>query len=125
MDAVCYAEQLREIDWQKGFQARTLAKMSDHPDDIRKGIQAEFELHEKEKKSARSKQLNTMRHAKTHDARELAVKDWEKAPYAFPSAEQAGGYYADWLETKGYKFTPRTVTGWIRIHAKEIGVKFR
>lgn len=69
--------------------------------------------------------LNKVRHEKNHEARAMAIEEWEKNPSKYPSAEKAGRAIADWLRSKGHNFEPRTVTGWIRSHAKQKGVRFR
>jgi hypothetical protein len=78
-----------------------------------------------EARSQRARQLNELRHTKTRDAREKIVCDWEKDPSRFRSAAKAGIYYSDWLADQGYHFEPRTVTDWIRAHAKAIDRKLR
>ncbi|HKF95397.1 MAG TPA: hypothetical protein VKB96_12540, partial [Gammaproteobacteria bacterium] len=64
-------------------------------------------------------------HAKTYQARDLVLSEWEQNIHRFPSAAKAGIHFADWLGERNYKFEPRTVTGWILKRAKEKGVKFR
>jgi hypothetical protein len=127
MDAVCYAEQLREVEWLKEFHAKTLTNMADNQADVRNKLQAEWKDREREKMSQRSRELNAARHAKTNNAKEIVIREWEKTRNQFPSAEKAGQHYADWLVSEGHirSIEPRTVTGWIRNHAKKVGVRFR
>lgn len=75
--------------------------------------------------SAMAKTLNSARHRKTNEAKAMAIEEWQKDPSRFASAEKAGNQIADWLETQGFKYEPRTVTNWIRGHARQIGVRFR
>lgn len=70
-------------------------------------------------------QLNVTRHKANHAARDRVVSEWEKAQATWPSAEKAGLYFADLLAKEGSTYQPRTVTGWIRAHAKKVGVRFR
>lgn len=124
MDAVCYAEHLRETEWYVSYLKKkngaelTEALRRQHSDYVKSTIQA---------KSERAKELNKLRHAKTTHARTLLTAEWAKNPSQFSSAEKAGNYYADWLESQGIvkSIEPRTVISWIRAHAKQIGVKFR
>jgi hypothetical protein len=69
--------------------------------------------------------LTDRRHAKTREAREKVVCDWEKNPSRFRSAAQAGRHYTEWLAEQDYHFEPRTVRDWILERAKELGIKLR
>ncbi len=69
--------------------------------------------------------LNLARHRANHAARDRVVSEWEKAPATWPGAEKAGRYFADLLAKEGSSYEPRTVTGWIRAHAKKIGRRLR
>ncbi len=71
------------------------------------------------------KALNLLRHQSNHAARKKVESEWEKSPKKWPSAEKAGLFFADLLAKEGSVYEPRTVTGWIRAHAREIGVRFR
>lgn len=73
----------------------------------------------------RSRKLLQKRHRKTDEAKAAVCAEWASAPTAHPSAEKAGRHYSEWLETQGIRYEPRTVTRWIREHAKATGVKFR
>lgn len=75
--------------------------------------------------SKRAKSLNDARHRKTYEAKSKVIRDWEEDPARFASAEKAGLHYTYWLAKNGSMYEHRTVTGWIRAHAKEIGVRFR
>jgi len=124
MDAVCYAEHLREIEWYATYlKKQNGAELTD-------ALRRQHEDHKKATKQARSersKELNKFRHAATHHAKELVTAEWAKNTSQFASAEKAGNHFADWLESKDIvkSIEPRTVTGWIRDCAKELGVKFR
>jgi len=73
-------------------------------------------------KKQKSKSMNNRRHAKGNEARKLVTDDWNRNRC---SAAKAGVQYAQWLEEKGYKFEPDTITKWIRQYAKENGIKLR
>ncbi len=75
--------------------------------------------------SEKMKALNLARHRSNHAARERVVSEWEKSPSTWPSAEKAGLYFADLLAKEGSTYEPRTVTDWIRTHARKVGIRFR
>lgn len=113
MDAVCHAEHLRDVEIVEEKYATKL-KASELVDATRKEAQTKL-----------IKALNDARHRKRNEAVEAVKKEWEKDPSKFLSAEKAGLYFSDWLSNRGFEYEPRTVTGWIRAHAKEKGVRFR
>lgn len=140
MDAVCYAEHLREAEWLLSYaEKKNDAKLKEaieiykknHTDAIK------YWLNEKKgrevlKKTERSRQMNQTRHEKTYEAKAMAIAEWVKDTTKYRSAEKAGNAIAAWLESQkilnpalGEPYEPRTVTGWIRDHAKKIEVKFR
>jgi hypothetical protein len=121
MDAVCYAKHLQEIDWLKASHVSILSKIrGDYLNE-----QAKQQEDERQKRSMKSEQLNLARHRKRNEAMSTVLNNWEKEPAKFPSAEKAGLFFADWLLNRGFDYTPRTVTGWIRGHAKKTGVRLR
>lgn len=141
MDAVCYAEHLNEDDktvsmlsaaFTHAFENQkteleTAAGKSAREAAAAAAAQA-IELMKKEtaeKRTSLARQLNEKKHAKRNQARALVCGEWDKNRSAFPSAEKAGGHYADWLELQGFEYEPRTVTNWIRDHAKKIGIRIR
>lgn len=110
MESVCYAEHLKSVgEIKNAYLVREKRKQED----------------EAYQKSIRAKQLNIARHQKRNDAMQKVIEEWEKSISNWPSAEKAGLYFADWLLKQGYEYEPRTVTGWLRGHAKQIRVKFR
>lgn len=122
MDSVCYAEYLREADWIESYIKKKanaeltealLKQKSEWQEIVLKG------------KSEKSKKLNEIRHEKNYAAKKMVIDEWKKEPSAFPSAAKAGLHFADWLEAKGRKYEPSTVTTWIRDYAKEIGLRLR
>ena len=77
------------------------------------------------KASEKMTMLNLARHQQNCAARERVVSEWEKSPSTWSSAEKAGLYFADLLTREGVTYEPRTVTGWIRAHAKLKEIRFR
>ncbi|MEQ1741074.1 MAG: hypothetical protein ABL869_01010 [Candidatus Nitrotoga sp.] len=114
MDAVCHAEHLCEVANLESMYKLHLAK--NHDDHLKK---------ESERRSMQTEQLSIARHRKTNEAKAKTIEEWEKDRSKFISAEKYGLHLADWLGTQGLQYEPRTVTGWIRAHAKQIGVALR
>ena len=109
---------------QKALESQQI-KTVDAEQAIRDEVAAKLQEEEARRKSEHAKKLSRLRHRDRDDARQAVLTAWEQNPTAFPSAEKAGNYYADWLQSQGKSFEPRTVTGWIRSHAKDKGIKFR
>lgn len=88
---------------------------------------AKTEVHHSEqvRRQAGAQRALAKRHEKTNEARSLVCLEWNKDRCKFPSAEQAGDFYSDWLETRGFSYRQRTVRDWIRAYAKAAGVAFR
>lgn len=134
-DAVCHAEHLREIDWLEHLHSKQLREVTQGQDartealveGLRSAWAAEQIAHEREKQSLRAERLSMARHRNTNNARDLVCAEWAKDSDAFPSAEKAGIHFASWIVEAGHLKTiePRTVTRWIREHAKAIGRRFR
>lgn len=114
MDAVCYAEYLHEMANLQNEHTLNITK-----------VQVDFINNEAEQRALRAKELSIARHRKTSEAKTKAIEEWEKDKSKFISAEKHGLHLADWLEKQGFQYEPRTVTGWIRAHAKQIGVRLR
>jgi hypothetical protein len=110
MDAVCYAEHLR---------MRDLLLENTHSEYKAQETQRRQEEHKQKQK--RIEPADRIRHRLSREAKQMAIAEWEKDPSRWPSTEQAGNAIADWLESKGYDFVPRTVTGWIGEHKKKTG----
>lgn len=114
MDAVCYAEHLLEMTRLESFYKSNVNE-----------IHGDYQKKESERKSIASEKLNIARHRTNHDAKAKVIEEWEKERDKFPSAAKYGIYLADRLKGPGFGYEPSTVTGWIRTHAKQIGVKLR
>ena len=114
MDAACYAEQLHAVAKLETIYKLKLEKNND--DHLK---------NEAKRRSMVAEKLNIARHRKTSEAKAKAIAEWEKDRSKFISAEKYGLHLADWLGTQGFPYEPRTITGWIRAHAKQIGVALR
>ena len=110
MEAVCYAEHLFTLKQFEDKQVQNLTNQKEQ---------------ERTRRLESAIRLNISRHEKTNAAKAKVLHEWEKEPDQFPSAEKAGRFYADWLLEQDAIFEPRTVTGWIRSHARSIGIRFR
>lgn len=110
MDALCFSEHLQSLEKHEELNLqKEAAKQED----------------ERKRRSMKGQELNIIRHQSRNEAQAKAVDEWEKNYSQFPSAEKAGRHLADWLAEQGFQFEPRTVIGWIRNHAKTVGIKFR
>ena len=133
MEAVCYAEHLREAHLIRSYinrignedLAKELKKLASEMNQQQQDKNKELRAEVTKKKHDRSIELNEIKHKKNHEAKDMAIKEWSKDPSKFPSATKAGIYYADWLLKKGIHYEPRTVTTWLREHVKKIGKRFR
>jgi hypothetical protein len=88
MDAVCYAEHLREIERLKASHKLDIDET--HSDYLK--AQALKEEVECQQRKERSEQLNEQRHKKRNEAKALVIAEWIKQPDKFPSGEQAGRF---------------------------------
>lgn len=136
MEAVCHGERLQDFErvkdrfeeridrLQKALESQqTKTEMTEQA--IRDEVAAKLQQEDAQRKSEHAKKLSRLRHRDRDHARQAVLIAWEQNPAAFPSAEKAGNHFADWLQSQGKSFEPRTVTGWIRSHAKDKGIKFR
>jgi hypothetical protein len=135
MDAVCYAEQLHEVDWLERYHEKKLVEVTRNEDTrraelveiARRKFAEEQAEHERVKRSARSAQMNASRHANRHRAKDLACVEWAKTRFKYSSFEKAGDDFADWVVDKQLleKVEPRTVAGWLRDYGREIGFRYK
>ncbi len=118
LDAVCHAEHLREVaQLEQAFSSKEITK------------QAEESKH----RSMRTEKLNISRHQNRNEARAKVIDKWQKTPDEWISAAKAGIFLSNWLLGQGagndskplFDYQPRTVSDWIREHAKKIGVRFK
>ena len=129
METVCYAEQVFETDQLKQrFDAQIQRIRETHvaeQERVIEQVRAEFEAEERQRRSEQARALSRKRHRKGDEAKQRVIEHWQADPSAHASAERAGIFYADWLETLGHQFQPRTVVNWIRTHAKAQGIRLR
>lgn len=86
---------------------------------------AAVEIHQDCLQILKSQAMNVKRHAPRNEALKMVTDDWSRRKSEFRSAEKAGVYYANWLDSKGFEYEPRTITTWIRKYAKDNGIKLR
>ena len=135
MDAVCYAEHVREVEWLEQFHKKSLTEFSRNADvrsqeieeSVHQKLTAELAEHEKMKQSARSVRLNVARHAAGNSAKAMVVAEWAKNPSKYTSFDKASADFSDWVVDRQLmkSIEPRAVSGWIREHAKKIGFRYR
>lgn len=133
MEAICNAERLREIErTQKRYEQQIQKIQSSHKlitkEDqarIRAEARQEFEAEAKARRVAQAKENGKLAHRESYEAKDLVLEMWEKNPTQFRSAEKAGAHYVDVLLKRGVEREHRTVVGWIRSRAKELGIRFR
>lgn len=133
MEAVCYAERLREIErTQERYEQQIEKIQSSHKlitiEDqarIRGEARRELEAEAKAARVAQAKERGKLAHRESYEAKKFVLEMWEKNPTQFRSAEKAGAYYVDVLDGRGIEREHRTVVGWIRTRAKELGIRFR
>jgi len=133
MEAVCYAERLREIErTQKRYEEQiqkiqSTRKLITEEDQarIRAEVRQEFEAEAKARRVAQAKENGKLAHRESYEAKAIVLEMWEKNPTQFRSAEKAGAHYVDVLAKRGFEREHRTVVGWIRTRAKELGIRFR
>lgn len=113
MDAVCCAEQLQALAQLEAHAIEQTAK--------RNFIQKI----KRDDKSRAQAELNQHRHRKTAEIKSKAIEKWNKSRSLYSSAEKAGTAISISLGLEGFQCEPRTVAGWLRAHAKEIGVTWR
>ncbi|MBC7787984.1 MAG: hypothetical protein H7Z18_11300 [Methylophilaceae bacterium] len=110
-EAICYAEQLFEIqNIQLGLDAK---------------IEIELERKDVKRKSIISEKLNIARHKVRNVAFELVTNEWAKNQNQFLDMVKAGTHYSAWLEPQDFSYEPSTVTSWLRAYAKKMGIKLR
>ena len=133
MEAVSHADHLREIERiQKRYEQQIQKIQSSHKlittEDqarIRAEARQEFEAEAKARRVAQAKENGKLAHRESYEAKDLVLEMWEKNPTQFRSAEKAGAHYVDVLAKRGIEREHRTVVGWIRARAKELGIRFR
>lgn len=133
MEAVCYAELLRDVerthrmyeDQIDKVRAAHKAVTDKEASRIRAEVLQEVEEEARARRVEQSKENNRLRHQENYEIKKLVLEMWEQSPTQFPSAEKAGAYYVEVLSQRGIDREHRTVVGWIRTRAKELGIRFR
>jgi hypothetical protein len=135
MEAVSYAERLRAIESIKNKYEQKIEDLKSATVDasvIREQVKLELVEEDKKIKQEASAAKNDIRHAKNRSIKQMVLdeldKEWAANRNRFPSAEKAADHFFYWLEdNRGSTAvrSHRTVAGWIRVHAKNCGVKFR
>ena len=110
MDSIGYAEHLFMLNQVHEKQTNSLNEQKEE---------------ERSRRSMAAVKLNIARHQKNNVTKARVLEIWQMQPDKFSSAEKAGRFHADELLKDGLIFAPRTVTNWIRSHAKQIGVQLR
>ena len=133
MEAVCHAEHLQDAERTRSayeaqiekIRAKQTALSDEEAASVRADVLRELSEESRARRVAQSKENNRIRHQGNHDVRKLVLAMWEQNRTQFPSAEKAGAHYVDVLSQRGIDREHRTVVGWIRARAKELGVRFR
>ena len=133
MEAVCYAERLRDVERTQNkyeaqiekIRAKHVALSDEEATRVRAEVLREVAEEARARRVEQSKENNRIRHQGNHDVRKQVLEMWEQNPTQFPSAEKAGAHYVEVLSQRGIDREHRTVVGWIRARAKELGVRFR
>ena len=132
MEAVVIAENKRETDRLESRYRKLLDEAKAHASaalrkHIDEQVQAAIEdFKERQKEEARNNGRLAHKDLESHKA--LVLEDWEKDPSAHRSADRAAVFYVDWLkEVHGVQkdYQPRTVSKWIREHARVKGIRLR
>lgn len=133
MEAVCYAEQLRQIERTQNRYEKQIEKIQsahkpltdEEAMRIRAEVLQQVEQDAKARRVEQAKENSRRRHQENNDVKQQVLDLWEQNTTQFPSAEKAGAYYVDVLAQRGIEREHRTVVGWIRARAKELGIRFR
>ena len=75
-----------------------------------------------------AEKLQDLRHKTNREIKKNALEEWGRRrenPKYLVNADANGAELADWLAEQKISRSPRVVAGWIRKHAKEIGLKLR
>jgi hypothetical protein len=89
-----------------------------------------------EKQNTQARARTVAARAQTHNARkrrwverdevkDRVLGDWKTEPSRFRGGAAAGRYYTEWLAKQGYPFESATVTRWIRLEARRLGIKLK
>ncbi len=136
-EAVGYSERAQETDYvdeRYREEIKNLQSVQSNISDeklsaIRDRLTADFHAQQAARASEKSLKMNDGRHKIERDAREKILEHWQDRRLEYRSADEAGRHYADWdfpgKSGKSKGFAPRVIAGWIRVYAKEKGLRTR
>lgn len=132
LEAVMVGENAKAINRLEDRYKKLLDEAKSHAsramqEHIDRQVQAAIEDYERQQKeAARSNGKLAHKNLEIHKA--LVLEDWAADPTAHRSADRAARYYVEWLKKEhnvDKDYQPRTVSKWIRDHAKESGIRLR
>jgi len=133
LESVCYSERLREIAsvevrYEKRIEKARQEAAKIPQEEIDK-IRAEILDEQKQQRKDELSAKNDLRHGENRQVKNSVLDDFAREMAAektrFLSAEKAADYYVEWLENQNIERGHRTVADWIRVKAKELGIRFR
>lgn len=134
MEAVCYAEKLRDIErlelkYQEKIekiQAGKAVKINKKDlEGIKEELRKQIQTETMERRREQSIKNNDIRHQSNRQIKKLVQDQFAQDPRRFNSAEKAARHFVDVLENQGVIREQRTVATWIREAAKAHGIRFR
>ena len=134
MEAVCYAEKLRDIErlelrYQEKIekiQAGKAVKINKADlDGIKEQLRKEILAETQERKRDQAVKNNDIRHKGNREIKQFVIDQFAQDPRRFMSAEKAARHFVDVLQEKGVSREQRTVAEWIREYARANGIRFR
>ena len=134
MEAVCYAEKLRDIErlelkYQEKIekiQAGKAVKIDKKDlEGIKEELRKQIQTESLERRREQSIKNNDIRHQSNRQIKKLVQDQFAQDPRRFNSAEKAARHFVDVLENQGVIREQRTVATWIREAAKAHGIRFR
>ena len=134
MDAVCYAEKLREVDrveskYESMIQKIQIGSAVKIPhsdlDKIREEMRREIQEQAQQERREQSVANNQIRHQENREMKQLVLEQFAMNPREFDSAEKAADHFVDILEQRKKPRSHRTVADWIREYARNNGIRFR
>lgn len=128
MELIGYSQRLYESQRLKERLNQSLNQQSIPNDQLIEEFRQKIILHVEQEKEfdrkQRSAEGNNVRHQKDYEAKKIVLSRWEKNPKEFKTLEEVGKHYEKVLNDMGYPHKKKTVIGWVRIRAPEIGISF-
>ena len=126
MDAVGCAERLREAARIKEKYEKKIDQLTQKPpQQLVEKIRQDLLDEAKEKRKQDSVAKNDIRHERTRINKKIVFDEFEKDTTRFKSFEEAGEHCRSVLRERGWNLTNRTVVGYVRERAKQLGVRYR